>query len=347
MPCATIHMLTAGRVMAAWRRSPSLAPFDSRDPDLLEHFVHGAMGPDMGFVPGVDRFVSELSHYVRTADLARILVDAAGTERERAYAWGWVTHVMTDVKVHPLVGRAVGEHLRGDRSLRLDAAENEEAHTGMEVGLDLVFLAGEEELPTPPRRPAFGEGGIRFLARALGRTYGLEWDPRWLAEAHARAVVVTALWPATLRLVWAGRRFDPSPVEVPGSDAGEDARRAPGPGGLRRLLGRTALLAAAPLSRPRTSFAGLLRPLRPPAWIVDEVRAFADGFAERFHEHVDAGLEALENRNLETGAHEDSVTDHANTERTVERLARIRRGAPWAGLVRKRLYQPAGSGILE
>lgn len=347
MPCATIHMLTAGRVMAEWRRSPSLAPFDSTDPELLEHFLHGAMGPDMGFVPGVDRFVSELSHYIRTGDLARTLVEAADTEQETAYAWGWVTHVLTDVKVHPLVGHAVGEHLRGDRSLRLDAAENEEAHTAMEVGLDLVFLSGEENLPSPPRRSAFGEGSIGFLARALGRTYGLEWDPRWLAGAHGRAVMATALWPATLRLVSAGRRFDRSPAEVAGSDAGEGGPRGPAPGRLQRLLGRAALLAAAPFSRPDTSLAGLLRPLRPPAWIVDEVRSFADGFAERFHLHVHTGLEELENRNLETGAPEGSVTGHANTERTVERLARIREGASWAGLVKQRLYAPAGSGILR
>lgn len=311
MPCATIHMLTAGRVMAEWRRTPSRAPFDAGDPDLLEHFLHGAMGPDMGFIPGVDRFVSELSHYVRTADLARTLVDAATTERERAYAWGWVTHVMTDVDVHPLVGRAVGERLRGDRSLRLDAAEDEEAHTALEVGLDMVFLS-EDDLPRPPRMPVFGERGVRFLARALGRTYDLEWDPRWLAAAHRRAVLSTAAWPATLELVRAGRRRD---------------------GALRGWIGRAALLAASPFARPGTSLAGLLRPVRPPRWLVDEVRRLADGFADRFHRHVEDDLAGLENRNLETGAPEGSVEGHANTERTVERLARLRRGARWTGLV--------------
>lgn len=50
MPCATVHLLTAGRALDSWRAQPARAPFDPGEPALVQDFLAGAMAPDAGFV---------------------------------------------------------------------------------------------------------------------------------------------------------------------------------------------------------------------------------------------------------------------------------------------------------
>lgn len=324
MPCATIHMFTAGRVLETWRSSPSAAPFDSSSPDLVERFLQGAMGPDLGFCPGVDRFVSELAHYVRTGDLARALFERASTPGQLAYALGWATHVLTDAEIHPLVGRVVGERLSGDRTRRVNASEDEATHTAVEVGLDLHFHRKHPDLPRPPFAPALDPAGAAFLARALRGTYDLRWNVRWLARAQRRAGLAMASWPHVL--------------DVVGAAGGSQGSAA-----LRRWLGRAAVALTTPLARAGTSLAGILRPLSPPGWMVEEVERCGVRFARRFQAHVEGGLARLPNRNLETGDEEALVTDHPGSLRTTRRLALLRSGAAALDFVSRRGYVDPGS----
>lgn len=307
MPCATIHMLTAGSVLRSWSERPDRAPFPVERSSLRRAFLLGAMGPDMGFVPGVDRFVSELAHYVDSADLTRRLLGEATHPAEAAFAWGWATHHVTDVEIHPLVGRACGERLLGDRTMRLNSSDDLETHVAMEVGLDLLFLQERPDLPRPPADPALdGEAGA-FLARSLRAVYGLRWDDRELDRSYRTAAGRTARWPSLLEVLGRAYRLD-------------GTRSAPGVGGrlLRAALGALGRLA------PSEPAAGLLRPLAPPAWMVARVRAVARHFPERFQELVEGRLAGLENRNLETGRPQDAPVEHPDSRRTLERLQGLR-----------------------
>jgi hypothetical protein len=264
----------------------------------------------MGFVPGIDRFVSELAHYVDPADLTRSLFRQARTPDEQAFAWGWASHVLGDVFLHPGVGRAVGERLHGDRKRRMNAEEDLPTHVGMEVGLDLALLDRIPGIPSPPPDPFLDRTNGRFLGEALRATYKLPWDPAELVRNHRRAVFLTSLWPRAIRLAAEG----PS---RPGL-----FRRATEPGlSVVRILGRRVAGGDSPLR-------GFLTPLEPPKWLVDSVLTFGEELPDILNRLVREGPQALENRNLETGEPAGPGRGHPPSDRAAERLRARRRTAP-------------------
>jgi hypothetical protein len=317
MPCATIHLLTAGRVLEAWQRRPADAPFPVDDPGTAEAFLHGNLAPDMGFVPGTDRLVSELAHYHSPADLSRVLLDSATDPREEAFAWGWAAHVLADVELHPLVGRAVGERLYGDRERRVDALEDVTTHVSLEVGLDVVFLLRNPSAPLPPSRPHFDARGLRHLTDALEATYGVGWDPDLLLRNHRRAVRLTLLWPRALRVLAAGR-----PLAAGGARGG--LLRGPA-SGLLALLRMGA--------GKRSAMRGFLAPERPPDWAIARMEEGVRSFPERFQELVRGGLRGLENRNLETGGPAGPGLGHPASDEVARKLAALApgEGSPVSG----------------
>ncbi len=307
MPCAGIHMHLAGRVLEALDASPGDVPFSLRSPGDREWFLHGAVAPDWGYVPGVDRFFSELSHYVRTADLARALLEMAATERESAFAWGWATHVLGDIEIHPVVGRACGERLFGDRNLRLNSAVDVSTHVALEVGLDIVFLDRHRRTPPPPPRPVFDRDTISLVVRALRATYAIDWDPEALLQAHRRATRLTAGWPRALSVLGRGRGV-----------IGNGRRSV-----TTRVLG-AAVGAAALASRAGTPMSGFFAPVRPPDWMLDEVETIGDGFADRFREAISERLASLPNHNLESGVADGLGIHHPAAAETRSRLDAVR-----------------------
>ncbi len=212
MPCATIHLLIADGLLEDWTGSPGRAPIEATSPEARAAFYHGSLAPDMGFIPGVERFVSELAHYVRPFELTRTLIEGAEGTVDRAFAWGWASHVIGDVEIHPIVGRAVGERLYGDRDHRVDAAEDCETHVSVEVGLDMAFLFRNPRVALPPATRHFDWKRVGGFADALARTYGVPWDNGRLLRGHERAVALTRWWPAALRaLARGGRAPTPAP----------------------------------------------------------------------------------------------------------------------------------------
>ncbi len=310
MPCATVHMAVAGRVLGMWRDTPARAPVNLSRPGVEEAFVHGAMAPDMGFIPGTHRLVSELAHYVRPGDLARALLRTAGSAQEEAFAWGWASHLAADVEIHPLVGRAVGERLFGDRSRRVDAMEDVGTHVSLEVGLDMAILRREGRLPRPPGRPHFPVAGrVRHLARALAETYDLEWDPSSLTQHHVRATRLTHFWPRTLSLL------PLQPAMPPG---------APPP---RSLLGRLTRTAGR-----KDALGGFLRPEAPRPWFVAAVQEGIEAVAEGFPFLVGSGLDTISNPNLETGQESREGIGHPATDLAARHLREAqRKGLPIRG----------------
>ncbi len=301
MPCATVHLLVADLVWEHWSNGAT-PPFPLTEAHR-NAFLHGSLAPDLGFIPGVDRIVSELAHYHRPADLTRALMSAATDERERAFAWGWVAHVVGDVEIHPLVGRAVGERIHGTRDRRMNAAEDVETHVSVEVGLDIVVRSRHPATSPPPARPFFDERSIGWVGDALASTYGVRWSEGVLAAWHRTAVVRTRRWPLALALLARG--------------GGEwRARRRPFSGSVLRGL--------AALPSRGTPVRGFLRPRRPPEWVVAEFDQAVERVLAQVQELTTAGLTDLPNRNLESGARQDGGDPHPESVAVRGRLDGLR-----------------------
>jgi len=296
MPCATIHLLVADGLLEEWVERPREAPIDATEPELRAAFLHGSLAPDMGFIPGVDRLVSELSHYVTPIRLTRALLEGAETPLDKAFAWGWIAHVIGDVEIHPIVGRAVGERLYGDRGHRVDAAEDPETHVSVEVGLDVAFFKNHPRVSPPPRAPHFNQTRVGHFQGALARTYGVAWSAAHLVQGHDRAVRLTCRWPMALRALARARR---------GFSLG------------------------ARLARAGTATRGFFRPLPPPSWMVSEVSSAIEAFPGRVRAIVAEGLAGLPDRNLETGGPAGTGLGHPASDEAARKLDAIRglRGA--------------------
>jgi hypothetical protein len=303
MPCAMVHMAVAGRILEEWKENPRQAPVSPGREGVKDAFLHGALAPDMGFIPGTHRLVSEAAHYLRPGDLARRLLQEADTPQEEAFVWGWASHLLADVEIHPLVGRAVGERLYGDRERRVDAMENEAAHVSLEVGLDVAVFRSGIPLAPLPSAPFFPHRGrIRFLQEALAGTYGLVWDASLLTQHHLRAVTLTLWWPGALRVL---------PLRRPGAPGAASAE-----GGLARLARRRS---------GATALTGFLGPEAPRSWFLDTVMDRIRSFPQRFRRLVHSGLEEVGNPNLETGRPTPVGSGHPATDEAARKVERARR----------------------
>jgi hypothetical protein len=159
MPQPALHILLARQTLDRWR-STSTAPFDVEDDAVVNAFMHGSLAPDMGNFPGGSRALARLVHTRQTGDVQRALLDLASTERERAFACGWLSHILADVLIHPLINDDV------ERRTSRRVAEIVE-HVRVEVGIDVWFCWQHAALHGVRLRPAFDSAGYGFLADAM------------------------------------------------------------------------------------------------------------------------------------------------------------------------------------
>jgi hypothetical protein len=277
MPGPALHHVLAGHVYRRWEQSPVRAPF-APGPAALNALLHGSLGPDMGYFPGADPLLAELAHHARTGSFCRALVAEANTDAERAFAWGWVTHVLADVAIHPLVNDACGELLLGRRT-PLWGPEVAVAHMRVETGLDAAYHARHPELAAFRTLPALDPAVFAGVRRAYLRTFGAAPPADALLAAHRRVALL--LGPsARLRGL---------------------AARAVGGSRLARAGLRTAALLAARGSHAE----GLFSPLAPAAWLMEEVDGIVGGFADWFDAHYVSDLRFLRDHCLDTGQPHD------------------------------------------
>src|SRR5688572_19343215 len=186
LPSVTVHLALAERTLAVWR--PPKPLFDPHDPVALNAFRQGAFGPDLGYFPGGYRPLSDLAHCLRVGDLTRALARGARTAVERAFALGWVTHVLADHAIHPLIACAVGELLHGRPDRPVDGDTDPIAHVRVEAGLDAHWARRRPRFRWLPARPVFDERSVRFLARAYGETYGTWFPEALFLRSHRLSV---------------------------------------------------------------------------------------------------------------------------------------------------------------
>jgi hypothetical protein len=99
------HQVVGMRVLQEVRRTPTRYPAFlttiARTPRLEEFFLGGIIGPDLGALAGQEPAIQYNTHYERPGLWIKTLFSLAATDEERAYAWGWVTHLASDLHVHP------------------------------------------------------------------------------------------------------------------------------------------------------------------------------------------------------------------------------------------------------
>lgn len=285
MPNVTLHLALADRLMERWEGDPRRAPVATDDPTIRNAFVQGSFGPDIGYFPGGDPFLSDLAHYVRAGDLTRALMRSAGNERERAFALGWLAHVLADQAIHPLVGEAAAELETGRRGGFLGISESLAAHVRVEVGLDAFVSERHPGLRDRRTRAVFDRRTVGFLGGAYLETYGLEIDPSLLLASHHAAVRMSNHALATIGAL--------------GSMLGPTGEAAPMSGG-RWVFERTleAVREGFGLEPMTLAFLSLVPP---PEWLVHAVDEVVRAFPSRFRALLEGGLDELPNVNLDTG----------------------------------------------
>lgn len=307
MPNVTLHLRLADRTLDHWAREPHTAPFDPVDPVTRNAFFGGCFGPDIGYFPGSDPFLSDLAHYVRAGDLTRALVRRAGSDPERAFALGWLTHVLADQAIHPLVGEAAAELRTGKRGGFVGISENRTAHVRVEVGLDALISRRHPELRRRRTTPVFDRRTVRLLRDGYRDTYSLDFDTSLLLASHHAAVRMSNHALATIGVLGEVLTAGPRSAAV---------RRG------RRVLERI-------LTTVRSDFGGesmilaFLNLVRPSRWLVRGVEEIVAGFPERVEAHLAHGLEALPNYNLDTGRVQAVSPGSRCADRTHRRLERM------------------------
>ena len=116
---------------------------------ILKHqdsFLSGTQGPDLNFFPGGKAEISNLAHGgdKKPADLGRNLLSIASNDKEKAYAYGWLMHLVTDIIVHPLVHKMILETFTEKYGPETDISLNVVEHRRVEWGIDLYIIKSQQ-----------------------------------------------------------------------------------------------------------------------------------------------------------------------------------------------------------
>ncbi len=319
MPGVTLHFVLAKQALDRWQRSKVERRVDLHRPAALNAFLHGAIGPDLGYLPGGYRLLSDLAHCVRTGALTTELIRSARTPTERAFAWGWLTHVVADRLMHPAIGRGVGELARGCRKTFVAGSEDPLSHLRVEIGVDCWYALRHPEVRRIRLQPVFDATSIAFLERAYVRTYGAKVPRNALLASHRSVGRRAGQALSSMRIVGALMEGTWPRWAVPG---------------LKWML------EAAYRTRPLRGFSlAYLNPVKPSPWLLDELESAARLHGDRLLEAAAADFVDVGDFDLDTGAPLGRGRGHAGTRRALDGLA-VLRGLSGAGHARGRAASP-------
>ena len=179
-----------GLVPVLLERYPGSTPTELRE--ARSYAYGGAL--IQGYFPGNAPFFSDLTHYVRTGDFVRALLDEARDRNELAFTLGALSHYAVDAYGHPegvnAATATVFPELRGSLpGTGIPYAQAPREHAQVEFAFDAAQVRAGRY-----RSEDFHEAiGLRvsqeLLARAFARTYGLA-----LGRVRPHAAVSTAVW---------------------------------------------------------------------------------------------------------------------------------------------------------
>ncbi len=275
MPLTSVHVGLANVVIDGWAGDPEHAPFSPYLARNRNAFLQGSLAPDMGFFPGGVPLLSELAHNHRPPDLVRALIALAHTDAERAFAWGWLTHMLADVSIHPAIDACARRLLvaaGGDPDQ--DAEALAVYHTRIELGLDVHVRRRDPRIRRQRLAPCLDARSVDFVRRAYAVVYRVPFDSRWILRSHKSAARLTRVLSLLEHL-----HALATPERARGA---RSARRR-----VLRVLGR----AAGSRLPPRTR--ALLEPIAPPRALRRVVVQTATSFRETIRGHQVDGLVRL------------------------------------------------------
>jgi hypothetical protein len=138
----------------------------------------GCIIQDMGYYPFGSKFFSDLTHYVRTGDFVKALIDDSQDINEYAFALGSLAHYAADNQGHSIaVNPSVAvEYPKLERKFgkTVTYAENPTAHLRVEFGFDVLQVARGAYAPQSYHDFIGFQVSKPVLDRAFRDTYGLE-----------------------------------------------------------------------------------------------------------------------------------------------------------------------------
>jgi hypothetical protein len=286
MPQPALHVTMAWRVLEWWRRRPRRAPFPIHE-GTANAFCHGAIAPDMGLFPGGDPWVSQLVHTRATGRLVRALLSRARSAVQCAFAWGWVSHMLADVEIHPLVNDEAARLPPGSPA----AGCARLGHIMVEAGLDAWCLRHWRRARSARLHHALDEKSARFLADALDDVYDLDLGPRRVARMHRN---VTRWYSAYLLLANHIANVHAQTAR------GEVADPRGHLGALGDVIRR--------LARPHGAAIGFVHALAPARTLVQSTVSAIRRHDRSLVDHVPTQLDELDDWDLETGMRLDAVS---------------------------------------
>ncbi|GGG37052.1 zinc dependent phospholipase C family protein [Hymenobacter glacieicola] len=138
----------------------------------------GSILQDMGYYPFGSELFTNLTHYVRSGDFVRSLLDEAHDRNEYAFALGALAHYAADIHGHPEGTNRAMPSVYPDLKAKFgDVITYEEApiqHTQLEFAFDVVQVAAGRYRSADYQRYIGFQVSKPVLERAFLKTYGLE-----------------------------------------------------------------------------------------------------------------------------------------------------------------------------
>lgn len=138
----------------------------------------GSIIQDMGFYPFGSELFTNLTHYVRSGDFVRNLLNEAHNRNEYAFALGSLSHYTADVVGHPegtnKAMPSVYPELQQKFGNNITYEEAPIQHTQLEFAFDVVQLAAGRYRTADYQRFIGFQVSKPVLERAFQKTYGLE-----------------------------------------------------------------------------------------------------------------------------------------------------------------------------
>ena len=157
--------------------------------ELLEAHSYaygGCIIQDMGYYPFGNHLFTDLTHYVRTGDFIKELLDSSQNLNEYAFALGALAHYSSDTLGHSVaINRAVPDmypKLRRKYGPIVTYEEDPKAHLMVEFSFDVVHIAGAGYLPETYHNFVGFRVAKELLERSFVATYGIEFKDLFLNE---------------------------------------------------------------------------------------------------------------------------------------------------------------------
>lgn len=194
-----------------------LAHYPNATPEELKqahgYAYGGAVIQDLGYYPNGSKQFSDLTHYVRTGDFVRALINESKSLNDLGFALGSLAHYFGDTDGHRYATN-LGEpieypKLRKKFGHTVTYEENPEDHIHTEYGFDVFEVARGNFAPQAYHDFIGFYVAKDLLNRAFHDTYGLELSDVFtnvdLSIASYRGTV-SRLIPTATRVAWAQNR---------------------------------------------------------------------------------------------------------------------------------------------